>query len=186
MRHTGTVPFVTRRLICRPFQREDLTAMFQGWLADPGVQLEYGEPVYPTLSQAESLLASYLEGYSRKDFYRWAILPKDQAAPIGMTAFCRVYDDCRTAEIEYCLGRAFWGQGYAGEALAGLVDFAFTHTDFQKLEAYHRAENRRSGKVLERSPLSVTSSVERFIRENHAPQGKVCYCVFKEEYLRRP
>lgn len=38
---------------------------------------------------------------------------------------------------------------------------AFEGTDFQKLEAYHRAENTKSGRVLEKSPMHATDTVER-------------------------
>ena len=72
------------------------------------------------------------------DFYRWAIIEKKSMENIGQIAFCRVYSECNTAEIEYCIGENFWGNGYANEALAAVIDFTFKNTGFHKLEAYHR------------------------------------------------
>lgn len=177
MLHTGTIPFETPRLLCRRFSPGDWKDMYGNWAADPQVQLEYGEPVYPTAADVKKLLDSYIAGYSRPDFYRWAIIEKESGANIGQTAFCRVYSDCSAAEIEYCIGRGFWGKGYAGEALLGLIGFAFRNTGFTRLEAYHRAENVRSGRVLEKSPMRITDTVERFARENIPPVGEVCYRV---------
>lgn len=182
MQHIGTKPFETERLICRRFTQEDAENMLQNWIADPRVQFEYGEPIYDTIPKAKDLLAKYIESYQKPDFYRWAIIVKNSKENIGQIAFCRVYSDCQTAEIEYCIGERFWGNGYAGEALAGLIEFTFRNTDFRKLEAYHRSENTKSGRVLEKSPMHITDTVERFSRENELPYGEVCYCIDKSEF----
>lgn len=183
MNHVGTQPFETKRLICRPFVQEDCEDMLENWIANPKVQLEYGEPVYTTLSQVQALLSEYINNYSKTDYYRWAIIEKSSNKNIGQIAFCRVYSDCKTAEIEYCIGEAYWGNGYAGEALSALIDFTFHNTDFVKLEAYHRNENTKSGRVLEKSAMQITDNVERFRRENVLPHGELCYCIDKEKVL---
>lgn len=182
MVHLGTKAFETARLICRRFVSEDYDDMFKYWASNPNIQLEYGEPVYTTVSQVKELLAKYIDQYKTPDFYRWAIVEKSSNKNIGQIAFCKVYSDCQTAEIEYCIGEPFWGNGYAGEALAGLIDFTFRNTDFLKLEAYHRSENIKSGKVLEKSPMHITDIVERFVREKKLPIGEVCYCINKDDY----
>lgn len=177
MSHTATKPFETSRLICRPFNMKDCEDMLRNWIADEDIQSEYGEPVYTTLPQVEKLVGEYVEKYGNADFYRWAIIEKDCGECIGQIAFCRVYHDCNTAEIEYCIGKKFWGRGYAGEALQGVIDYTFSNTDFTKLEAYHRIENTKSGRVLEKSAMEITDNVERFRRENQLPHGEVCYCI---------
>lgn len=182
MRHVGTKAFETERLICRPFRREDCGDMFRNWASDPNIQLEYGEPVYSTVEQVGELLEKYIRGYENPDFYRWAIIEKSSGENIGQTAFCKVWSDCNTAEVEYCIGARFQGKGYAGEALAGLISHAFKETDFLKLEAYHRIENTKSGRVLEKSAMTVTDTVERFARENISPHNEVCYCITKDMY----
>lgn len=182
MKHIGTQNFETARLICRPFKQEDCNDMLENWIADPDVQLEYGEPVYTDISQVKGVLADYIKNYQKPDFYRWAVIEKSSWKNIGQIAFCRVYSDCRTAEIEYCIGQSFWGNGYAGEALNGLIYFTFSNTDFQKLEAYHRNENVKSGRVLEKSLMHITDTVERFIREGLSPYGEVCYCIDRSTY----
>lgn len=179
MHHIGTRPFETPRLICRPFIPEDHADMLENWIADPAVQSEYGEPVYSTPDAVKTLLAEWLHKYQSPDFYRWAIVEKTSGKSIGQIAFCKVYPELQTAEIEYCIGQSFWGNGYAGEALAALIDFIFQQGDFRKLEAYHRAENTRSGRVLQKSPMQITDTVERFHREGILPHGEVCYCTAK-------
>jgi len=182
MKHCGTPNIETPRLLLRAFEYSDAGDMLKNWIADPKVQSEYGEPVYSAPMQVKALLDKWISGYAGDDFYRWAVIEKESGENIGQIAFCRVYEDCRTAEIEYCIGMEFCGRGYAGEALAAVVDFAFANTEFERLEAYHRKENIRSGRVLEKSPMHVTGNVQRFARENKVPCGEVCYCITREEW----
>lgn len=177
MKHTGTQTIDTERLILRRFSADDCADMLANWAGDPAVQHEYGEPVYETADAVDGLLQTYLSGYARADFYRWAIEERASGKNIGMIAFCRVYDDIRTAEIEYCIGGAFQGHGYAGEALAAVITYSFLQTDFERLEAYHRAANVKSGRVLEKSAMQRTETVERFRRAGESPAGEVCYCI---------
>ncbi len=180
MKHCGTQHIETPRLLLRPFVDEDCYDMIKNWIANPKVQFEYGEPVYTTISEVKELLNEWKKSYSRPDFYRWAIIGKECSKNIGQIAFCRVYSNCNTAEIEYCIGEQFWGSGYASEALEAVIKFIFKNTDFHKLEAYHRVENIKSQRVLEKSPMYVTDNVQRFIRENKSPKGEVCYCITNE------
>ena len=177
MIHVGTKPFETERLICRRFCETDLEDMLKNWASDPDIQLEYGEPVYTDIPQVKGLLDKYIKGYDDPSFYRWAVIEKKSGKNIGQIAFCKVWTDCETAEIEYCIGKDFWGRGYAGEALSGLIKHTFGHTGFRRLEAYHREANAKSGRVLQKSDMHITDTVERFKREKTAPVGEVCYCI---------
>lgn len=154
--------------------------MLRNWASDPDIQTEYGEPVYSDITQVTELLDEYISG--NKSRYRWAVIEKSSGENIGQVAFCKVWDDCKTAEIEYCIGKRFWGRGYAGEALSALIRYTFGNTDLVKLEAYHRAANARSGRVLEKSSMHHTATVQRFVREGREPEGEICYCIDKSDY----
>lgn len=177
MKHAGTQTIETERLILRRFLPSDAADMLKNWVSDPNVQHEYGEPVYETPKAAEGLLQKYLAGYAQADFYRWAVTLRETGENIGMIAFCKVWEDCETAEIEYCIGAAFWGHGYAGEALAAVIDWTFAQTGFRRLEAYHRAANPKSGRVLEKSRMHRTETVERFRKAGISPAGEICYSI---------
>ena len=97
--------------------------------------------------------------------YRWAVWEKKSGECIGQIAFCKIWDEIHTAEIEYCIGQSFQGNGYAGEALKAVIDYTFTQTDFERLEAFHRKENPRSGNVLMKSLMHPTDTAERFRRQ---------------------
>ncbi|MBO7396247.1 MAG: GNAT family N-acetyltransferase, partial [Ruminococcus sp.] len=147
MKHTGTSTIESERLIMRRFAFSDGAEMLANWISEPQVQHEYGEPVYTDEAQVGALLAKWISSYEQPDFYRWAIIERASGQCIGQIAFCRVYSDIAAAEIEYCIGSRFWGHGYAGEALSAVIAYTFANTAFAKLEAYHRAENVKSGRV---------------------------------------
>ena len=179
MRHCGTQIIDTPRLLLRRFCLDDCNDMLNNWIASEKIQFEYGEPVYTTESQVRELLDKWIASYANPDFYRWAIIEKESGQNIGQIAFCKVYSDCKTAEIEYCVGEKSWGKGYAVEALSSVIKHTFENSDFDRLEAYHRAENTKSGRVLQKSAMHVTDTVQRFVREGVLPHGEVCYCIEK-------
>ena len=181
MKHCGTRIIETKRLILRPFVLADAADLLELWIADPAVQSEYGEPTYETTDAVEGLLKKWIAGYESPAFYRWAMIEGESGRCVGQIAFCRVYEDCRAAEIEYCVSASRWGRGYAGEALEAVIDHIFAHTDFAWLEAYHRAENEKSGRVLQKSSMTVTDTVERFKRAGETPEGEVCYRVARPQ-----
>lgn len=165
--------------MCRPFRYSDADDMLRNWAADPDIQTEYGEPVYTDIAQVNELLDQYISPAGEKSRYRWAIIEKASGENIGQIAFCKIWEDCLTAEVEYCIGKRFWGRGYAGEALSALIGYTFSNTPIEKLEAYHRAENTKSGRVLEKSDMHITKTVQRFVREGILPEGEICYCIEK-------
>lgn len=181
MNHCKTGIIDTPRLTLRPFALTDAADAYANWASDPAVQTEYGEPVYQSEQAVTELLAKWIPQYQTPGIYRWAIIEKKSGQNIGLIAFCRVYEDCKTAEIEYCIGRAFWGHGYAGEALSAVIGTIFRETDFEKLEAYHRTANQKSGRVLEKSIMHRTNNVERFRRLSQQPEGEICYAVTRKD-----
>ena len=55
-----------------------------------------------------------------------------------------------TPELGYWLGRAFWGQGFATEAVRALIDHAFAELDHDALLAGARVTNPASRRILEK------------------------------------
>ena len=170
----------THRLILRPFKISDCVEAWDNWASNPKIQAEYGEPIYSTIAEVAQLLTNWINQYKNIDFFRWAIIEKQSHKNIGQIAFCKVFNDRQTAEIEYCIGERYWGVGFAGEALKGIIDYAFLNTEFVKLEAFHRKDNIKSGRVLEKSDMEIVDNIERFKRNNQLPVGEVCYAIIKD------
>lgn len=148
MRHAGTKAFETERLICRPFREDDCGDMFKNRASDTNIQLEYGESVYGTTEQTKGLLKKYTEGYKNSDFYRWAIIEKLCGGNFGQIAFCKVWPDCKTAEVEYCIGGRIQDKGYAEEALREFISHSLKIRIFSSLKLIIEVKTPNRGEFL--------------------------------------
>jgi len=165
----------TPRLLLRKFTLTDIDDMLRNWIADEDVQTRYGEPVYTTRQAVADLLQN-----KWLNQYRWGIMYKETGENIGHVSFCHVHEAENTAEVEYCIGKRFWGQGIVPEALSTFIPYAFTHTATTAIEAFHRAENPASGRVLQKSGLRRVDNILRFADREKAPDGCICYAIMKD------
>jgi RimJ/RimL family protein N-acetyltransferase len=101
--------------------------------------------------------------YTRDDAARWLELA---ARMSPQTNFCIAVDgkpaggiglelrgdvDCRTAEIGYWLGVAYWRRGIASEAVSAFAEWALATFDVARLEAGVFGWNPGSARVLEKA-----------------------------------
>jgi len=172
----STAQFQTNRLLLRKFRNTDIEDMLKNWISDPDVQSGYGEPAFTSPQQVAELLKSW-EGQ-----YRWAIILKETGENIGHVSFCRLYAGIGVAEVEYCVGKAFWGKGFITEALEAFIRHTFTSTSITKIEAFHRIGNPASGRVLQKSGFLAAENVMRFSDLTKAPEGDICYAITKEQF----
>jgi RimJ/RimL family protein N-acetyltransferase len=66
-----------------------------------------------------------------------------------------------TAEVGYWIGEAFWGRGFAAEALRRFTDYAFEQFSFERLEGWVFATNPSSGRVLEKAGYVYEATLRR-------------------------
>jgi 8-oxo-dGTP diphosphatase len=74
-----------------------------------------------------------------------------------------------TGEIAYWLGQPYWGRGYAAEAGAAVLRFAFEELRLERLVAHYLAENETSGRLLARLGFERTGTLQRMA----AARGRV-------------
>ncbi|MNZ70423.1 putative ribosomal N-acetyltransferase YdaF [compost metagenome] len=151
--NAGTQGIETDRLYLRPFVEQDAEDMLELWINDKEVQFNYGEPVYDSMESVKEILQRWITSYSKSEFYRWAIILKENKHNIGQIAFCGLDLNHHFADLEYCISRKYQGKGYATEALNSVIQFTFEHTAINRLQAFHRGSNIASGKVLEKSHM---------------------------------
>jgi ribosomal-protein-alanine N-acetyltransferase len=165
----------SERLLLRKFKVDDIDNMLKNWIADPFVQNEYGESVYETKDSVMKLLGKWDEQQ-----FRWAIILKTNMENIGQVGFCRYYSDEKIAEIEYCIGQKFWGNGYAAEAVNAVIKYVFSNSNIEKIEAFHQIKNPKSGKVLQKAGMAVVPNVKRFEIQGEKPNEILCYAITRK------
>lgn len=148
--NTGTIPIETRRLMLRRFTPCDCKNVHKNWTSDPQVTRFLTWRAFHEEYETALLLDDWCQAYRHKDFYRWAIELKSLGEPIGTISMMRTMNPF-TFETGYCLGKKWWGEGYAAEALQAVTAYMFASTPCKKILAKHALENPSSGRVLEKS-----------------------------------
>jgi len=160
--------------------------MYENWIGDQEIQSGYGEPVYDDVGLIRDLLDKWLVAYRSDEFYRWAIVLKENQANIGQIAFCHVDLEHNFADLEYCLGRSYQGKGYAGEALAAVISFTFEQTGLNRLQAFHRGRNVSSARLLQQSALLYEGTLKQsfYYSDTGEYDDRVYYGITRADYLR--
>jgi [ribosomal protein S5]-alanine N-acetyltransferase len=182
----GTEAIQTERLILRRFTFEDANGMLKNWINDKEIQSNYGEPVYETMDSVIELLHKWITSYSNKNYYRWAIILKENKENIGQIAFCDINLNHHFADIEYCISKFYQGKGYASEALSAIISFTFEKTGLHRLQAFHRGSNTASGKVLQKSMMKYEGILRQsyYYEDKNEFDDRVYYGILKEDYLK--
>ena len=158
MKHAGTQTIETERLTLRRFELTDAETMFRNWANDDEVTRFMRWQTHKDVDVSRGVMQQWVESYKDDSSYHWGICLKDGEMIGSIGAFVTEID--YRANIGYCIGRKWWNKGYTSEALKALINYMFTNTDIERLEAYHAAENAASGKVM----LNVGMAHEGFAR----------------------
>ena len=164
MRHQGSQLLATPRLTLRPLCPQDAPAMFEGWANDAQVTRFLRWQPHKDWLETAQLLAAWQALYQNPDYYQWGIVLNGTGQLAGSISLQLAEEQDPAAwhtpgldfsggvwEPGYCLGRAFWGRGYATEALAALRDFWFGPVGGAWLGCCHAVQNPASGRVMQKA-----------------------------------
>ena len=141
----------TARLLLRPFQETDLAA-FAAYRSIPDVaRYQSWESPY-TLDQAIAFLREMelVQAGAPGTWYQFAVERQGQPGLIGDCAFQVFADDERQAQIGFTFSPTYQKQGYATEAVKGLLDYLFGERRLHRVTATCDVENAASVRLLER------------------------------------
>lgn len=183
MTHLGTVQLETDRLILRRFVMEDAEAMFNNWASDDDVSKYLTWPTHASVEVSRSLLTDWVAGYEKPDAYRWAIELKDCGTVIGDISVVRCVEKVKMVSIGYCIGKAWWRQGYVTEALVRVLKFFFEEVKMNRVEAYYDPRNPNSGKVMEKAGLRYEGTNRETSVNNQGICDEVVCAMLAKDYF---
>ena len=185
--HLGTQTLQTERLTLRRFVPEDAQPMYENWASDPEVTRYLTWPPHADPGITKRVLEEWIGRYGDPAFYQWAVVPRRLGQPIGGISVVRHDDALKSVAIGYCIGRNWWRQGVASEALAAVIAFFFDRVGMARVESWHDVENPHSGMVMQKCGMRF----EGVRRGADINQRGVCdvahYGMLREDYAaRRP
>lgn len=174
--HKGTRPLETDRLLLRPARVEDAQPMFDNWASDAEVTKYLTWPAHNSMDVTKMVLDSWLEGYSRADYYQWMIVLKENGGqPVGSISVVHQNDKIGKAEIGYCIGRNWWNMGIMTEALQAVIDYLFDEVGMNRIEARHDPNNPNSGAVMRKCGMKYEGTSRQADWNN---QGICDVCIY--------
>lgn len=162
MQHLGTQTIETERLILRRFTMDDVQTMFDNWASDDDVTRYVTWPTHTDTSVTEMIVRHWVDSYANDDFYNWAIELKSIGQVVGNIAVVRIRDHARSAEIGYCLGKAWWHQGIMSEALKAIMAYLFDRVGMNRVQAKHAVENPHSGGVMKKCGMTYEGTLRQY------------------------
>lgn len=103
----------------------------------------------------------------------WLAVLKSSGKVIGDLGFKGAPDDKSSVEIGYGLLQEYWNKGYATEAVAALMDWAWEQSSVQKIKAETLVDNPGSIRVLEKLGMTVVIESEEMIYWGKNKTGKL-------------
>ncbi len=174
----------TDRLILRAFRYSDADDMLRNWASDDEVQWMYGEPSYKTKEEVLELLDKYIGRTQSGYYYRWAVILKETDECIGQAAYFMADANNRFAEIEYCIGSAFQGRGYATEATKAIIDFGFDKIGLNKVQICVRPSNTGSKRVIEKCGFNQDGVLREYFLRDGAYEDRMYFSILRSERSR--
>ncbi|MFI7607895.1 GNAT family N-acetyltransferase [Micromonospora sp. NPDC049366] len=139
----------TTRLILRPFEGADASALFA--LHSSAYVLRYWDsPPWSEPVRAEGFIAACRRMAAEGTGARLAVDRDSDGAFIGWCGLTRWDPGDRSASLGYCFDDAAWGHGYATEAAHAVLRWAFDTLDLNRVQAETDTRNVASARVLEK------------------------------------
>lgn len=178
-RHITTL--VTPRLTLRKIALSDVSDVYEYAREESVTRYLLWSP-----HDSEGYTFEYLQNvqaaYRRGDFYDWGIEITETKKMIGTCGFTSFDHDHNRAEVGYVLNPAFWGNGYATEALRAVIAYGFRELEIERIEAHYMAENAPSRRVMEKCAMTYEGTLKRYMLVKGAYRDIGICAVLKEDY----
>lgn len=158
----NNIKIETARLTLRPFEEKDLDDLYE-YASDDGVGEASGWKHHENKEETAEVLKALIEGH-----HVFAIEEKESGKVIGSIGFEEspdaVYGSCNIGEnindIGYIIGRNYWGNDYAYEAICGMLSYSFYVLHLDAVTCACFKENTASKKIIERCGFETVAEGE--------------------------
>ncbi len=127
-------------------------------------------------------LAGAMGHWGMRGYGTWAVERKADNALVGRVGLIHP-DGWPGLEVGWTLGRPYWGRGYASEAAAASLNFAFLTQSVERMISCIDPENRPSQAVAER--IGETKGERRTLRSAGRDFDVDIWSITRDEWQRR-
>ena len=138
----------TERLMLRRLSFDDVYDYYERLGSDGEVSKYMLFEPHQDIGESLALIEEALVRYEEESFYRWGIENGDGL--IGVIELLHFDEESESCSFACMLGKPWWGQGYAAEAVQEVFRFAREELEVKKLTADHMAPNAAAGALMRR------------------------------------
>ena len=182
LNHKGTEKLETKRLILRKFRMEDYLAMYNNWACEDIVTKFLTWPTHSNPEVTKSVLTDWINNYSKKDYYNWAIELKSEKTIIGNISVVNYREETMLAILGYCMGSKWWGNGIMPESASAVLKYLFEEVGFNRIAADHDKNNPKSGRVMQKIGMKYEGTLRKAGFCNQGIIDEVWYSILKDEW----
>lgn len=165
----------TERLLLRKLSMDDLYDYYERIGSDGEVSRYMLWEPHQDIGETLETFQKVLEGYEAGNYYRWVAVRKEDEELIGTMSLLRLDEQENSCSFAYMFAKDYWGQGYATEAMAAVLDFAFEKLEVEKVAADHFATNPASGAVMRKLGMVHTGTVKDKYEKHGMKVDAECY-----------
>ena len=174
----------TTRLILRPYAPSDAEALARVCNNMNVVRWTSSHPFPYEVSHATEYLARIEREFAEGKSVSFAAVLRESGELIGGVGLkCERAQE--RAEVGYMLSEEHWGKGYATEATARVLRFAFEELKLSRVNASVHATNTGSIRVLEKLGLIQEGVQRRHVYRFGEWNDLVLFGILREEWLAR-
>ena len=149
----------TARLLLRPFNIDDASQMYDGWVSDSEVTKYVTWNPHKSIDDTLELLKIWIKQYEKPERLNFAIELKETSELIGGIDVVGYLDGIPV--IGYVIARKHWNKGFATEACKALIEYLFSK-GFDTIRIDAIVENIASNKVIEKCGGKYLQTVDEY------------------------
>jgi len=157
----------TQRLMLRPFEISDAQRISELCNNYNIYKSTLTLPFPYSIESALNWIPTLEELFTNDIRYEFAIANKVTGELYGAIGLSHV-KHYKNGEIAYWIGKEYWGNGYATEAVKAVIDFAFSEKGYHKVWGRFFTTNPSSGRVMEKAGMVK----EGLLAEHVIKEGK--------------
>ena len=166
----------TPRLTLRKLRMRDAEDVYS-WSRDPDVARYVLWTAHQNVRETREYIRYVRSLYRRGLPSSWGIELKETGRVIGTMGVMAWIPEYRVAEVGYSLGKKWWRQGYAAEALSALMDLMFDEMRINRVEGQCDVRNPASGRVMEKCGMRREGLLRQRVRNKGEAVDVLLYAV---------
>lgn len=181
MEYVAFAQLHTKQLRLRKVRREDAPQFFRFAGSETVTRYMFWKP-HADISESLSSIEKTLSRYAQGNCWRWGIALQETDELVGIIDLLGIDEATKSCTFAYMLAEEFWGRGYATEALAAVLGFAFDRLKLETVWAEHFGPNGASGAVMRKAGMKYTGTEPGKYEKNGISYDVPQYRITREEW----